>query len=95
VGEWTPESVRCGAIGRKIGQMSVWDARGVKTLCTVVKVDNCQVLQVRKFLSGRGHPRVNLQLGAVPAEAKDLKKGPLVEFRKRGVDPKKRCVTSL
>ena len=69
-GEWTPESTRTGAIGRKIGTMNVWDARGVKTLCTVVQIDDCQVTLVKKFLSGRGQPRVNLQLGAVPKNPK-------------------------
>lgn len=89
-GTWTPESQRVGAIARKVGMMNVWDARGVKTLCTVLKIEDCQVVEVRKFLSGRGHPRVNLQLGAGHANPKRMLKCQLGSFRKAGVEPKKK-----
>jgi len=89
-GEWTPESKRCGAIGRKLGLMNTYDARGAKTLCTVVQIDECQVLKVKRYLSGRGNQMINLQLGAIPANPKRLKKADLVNFRKLGVDPKRR-----
>ena len=37
-GEWSLESKRCGALGRKMGMMKVWDARGIQIPLTVVRV---------------------------------------------------------
>jgi len=73
-----------------MGMMSVWDQRGAKTLCTVLQIDECQVLKVVRFLSGRGHERVNLMLGAVPKSPKYMRKSQLCQFRKFGVSPKRR-----
>lgn len=87
-GTWTPESKRTGAIGRKMGMMNVWDARGVKTLCTVIKIDACQVIAVKKYISGRGTRRINLSLGAGTANVARKRKAQIVPFRKAGVPVK-------
>jgi len=70
--------------------MSLWDERGVKFPVTVVQLDECVVTKVNKFLSGRGNPRVNLQLGAVPRNPKWMNKAELCLFRSRGLDPKRK-----
>lgn len=88
-GTWTQDSKRSGAIGRKMGMMNVYDARGVKTLCTVIKLEECQVVEVKKYISGRGEPRINLSIGAGVANMKQMLKCQIVPFRKAGVQPKK------
>lgn len=89
-GTWAPDKKRVGAIARKVGVMNMWDARGVKITCTVVQIDDCEVVNVKKMLSGRGRPRVNMQLGAVPANPKRMRKSQLCYFRKHQVAPKRK-----
>jgi large subunit ribosomal protein L3 len=88
-GEWTPQAKRCGAIARKVGMMAMYDVRGVKTVCTVVQIDHCQVMEVKKYISGRGTPRINLALGAGVANPRLMKKCDIVPFRKAGIPPKR------
>lgn len=35
---WTPRSKRCGAVGQKLGMMTIWDHWGVQHGATVIKV---------------------------------------------------------
>jgi len=88
-GEWSPKAVRCGAIGRKVGMMNVYDVRGVKTTCTIIHIDHCQVMEVKKYISGRGTPRISLSLGAGVANPRHMRKCDIVRFRKAGLPPKK------
>lgn len=88
-GEWTPESKRCGAIARKVGILAMYDTRGVKVVCTVVQIDKCQVMEVKKYISGRGTPRVALALGAGEGNPRYMRKSEIVPFRKAGIPPKK------
>lgn len=88
-GEWTTSSTRCGAIGQKIGMISVYDTRGVKTLLSVIHINNCQVLEVKKYRSGRGTPRIALSLGAGVGNPRYMRKCEIVPFRKAGVSTKK------
>jgi len=88
-GAWSPQALRCGAIGRKVGMIATYDVRGVKTVCTVIQIDNCQVMEVKKYLSGRGTPRIALSLGAGIANPRYMRKCEIVPFRKAGIPPKK------
>lgn len=88
VSEWTPQSKRCGAIGQKMGMMQVWDNWGNQLQATVVRVQGCQVVQVKDRLSRRGE--MKLQLGFGDAKPKRLNKPQLVHFRKHGVTPKRK-----
>lgn len=88
-GEWHPEAQRCGAIGRKVGMIALYDVRGERIVCTVIHIDNCQVMEVKKYISGRGTPRVNLALGAGIGNPRNMTKSQIVPFRKAGIPPKK------
>lgn len=92
-GEWNPKSKRCGVIGRKMGMMNVWDARGVRIPLCVIRLEENTVIEVRKKISPRlKEQRVNLQVGAGKVDPAKLKKGQLVAFRKAGVEPKEKVV---
>lgn len=89
-GEWNPDQKRTGVTGQKVGMMNVWDARGVKTLLTVVKLDNCQVVRVVREWTPQGEKYINLQVGSTTANVRRMNKANLCHFRKAGVEPKKK-----
>jgi len=89
-GEWNPQQKRTGVLGRKVGMMNVWDARGVKTTLTVIKLDNCQVVQVRKEWTQQGEKYINLQVGCSQANVRRMNKALLCHFRNADVEPKKK-----
>lgn len=90
-GVWNPASKRTGAVGMKVGMMSVWDARGVKQVVTVIKLDDCQVVQIHHDWTPQGEKYVNLQVGAGWRNVRRIRKATLGQFRKAGVDPKRKC----
>jgi len=85
---WTPESRRTGVVGMKMGMMSVWDYWGKRLPITVVKIDNCQVIQVKKELDKKGY--VGLQVGSGSARIRTTTKPLLVHYNRAGVEPKRR-----
>lgn len=91
-GEWTPFSVRAGAVGRKLGMMGVWDNYGRYRACTVVQIQGCEICEVKKRLTGRrlDIPQVYLQIGAGDVNLRQVRKTKLCHFRKLGVKPKKK-----
>lgn len=89
-GEWNPESKRVGAVGIKVGMMNVWDARGVKTLLTVIKLDETEVTAIHKDWTEQGEKYVNLQVGAGRKNTRTVKKSELMSAIKGGHPPKKR-----
>mmetsp|Transcript_2083 Transcript_2083/g.3805 ORF Transcript_2083/g.3805 Transcript_2083/m.3805 type:complete len:354 (-) Transcript_2083:56-1117(-) len=90
-GEWSLESKRCGALGRKMGMMKVWDARGIQIPLTVVRLENCQVIDIKKRTTTRAHNhKVNLLLGAGSIPQRELNKAQMVMFRKAGIEPKEK-----
>lgn len=92
-GQWTQNSLRCGAIGRKMGMMNVWDARGVQLAVTVVRLEENQVVDIRKRITPYTKERkVSLLVGAGAQQWRNLNKGMMVEFRKAGVEPKEKLV---
>merc|ERR1719483_792036 len=38
------KSVRTGLIGKKIGMMGMWDEHGIRHACTIVQVEDVQVM---------------------------------------------------
>lgn len=62
-GKWTEQSLRCGALGTKVGMMAVWNIYGAKEICTVVKLQDCQVIQVKKFAISLAIPSPTLYSG--------------------------------
>lgn len=92
-GEWTVESKRCGAIGRKIGMMNTWDARGVKMVLTILRLEENQVIDIKKSVTPRSRERkVNVLVGAGKQDWRKLNKGQMVMFRKAGIDPKEKLL---
>lgn len=75
-------------IGRKMGMMHVWNALGILEVCTVVHLDNVQVVKVQHHISSRGRPFIQVQLGSANRKLKTTKKHLLVHCRKAGVEPK-------
>lgn len=45
--EGTKRSKRVGLLGYKVGMMTIWDKWGVAQPLSVIKIDNCQVTQVK------------------------------------------------
>lgn len=80
------EGRRSGAIALKVGMMSILDRWGKKYPCTVLQLDDCQVVQV-KTIDTDGYTAV--QLGAGDMKAKRLGISRLGQFSKAGVHPKR------
>lgn len=89
-GTWNPESQRTGVVANKVGMMNVWDARGVKTLLTVLKVDRCQVTNIRRAWTQQGEKYVNLQVGSGLANTRNMIKSRLYQYLKEGLPHKKK-----
>ncbi len=81
----TKTSVRCGLIGYKVGMTSVWDKFGTVHPLTVVKIDNCQVTQVRTMEKDK---KFALQLGVGHRKPKNLTKGQIGHLVKNDIPPK-------
>ena len=76
-----------GLIGRKLGQTSVYDAKGVIVPVTVVLAGPNRVLQVKTQAGKDGYNAVQLGFG----EQKDsrIPKGKLGHLKKQGVEVKR------
>lgn len=84
-------SRRTGVIAKKMGMVSLWDHWGKQFHCTVVHVDNCQVVHTNSTENKFGE--VQLQLGTGAAKPKNVNKAQLVHFKKAGVAPKLRLMS--
>jgi large subunit ribosomal protein L3 len=79
--------VRTGLIAQKLGMTRIFSAEGNHVSVTVLKVDNCQVVAVRK----REHDGYTaLQLGMGAAKIKNVSKPLRGHFAKAKVEPKAR-----
>ncbi len=79
--------MRTGLIARKLGMTRVFTDSGEHVPVTVLKVDNCQVVAVRKRETD-GYDAV--QLGVETAKTKTLGKAQRGHFAKAKVEPKRR-----
>lgn len=98
VAQWTPESKRTGAIGRKMGMMQLWNSLGVQFVVTVVQLDKCQVVKVRTDQPNK-EGYIGMELGCSDIRPKNVPKPLLVHFHKARVPPKEkvaqfRCSTN-
>jgi len=92
-GEWTIKSKRCGAIARKIGMMNTHDARGVRLTLTVLRMEENQVVEIRKKIAPRTKERqVNILMGAGNEDVRNLNKGQMIQFRRAGIAPKEKLI---
>lgn len=82
------QSRRVGLLAQKMGMMEVYDEWGHKFAVTVLQVDRCQVVAVKKELSPSG--RVGVQVGSGIAKPKRVAKPQRGHFDRAGVDYKKR-----
>lgn len=93
-GDWTPKSKRVGAIARKVGLVPCWDANGEKRVLTVLRMDECRVVNVKKLLAGRkaDEPRIQMTLGIGRANLRRIRKAQLCQHRQWGVEPPKKMI---
>lgn len=83
--EWSPASRRSGILGIKCGMLSEWDSWGVRHPLTVLKVDCCEVVQV-KTDANDGYTA--LQVGIGSKNVKRVKKPERGHFTASRVEPK-------
>ncbi len=81
------DSLRCGAIGYKVGMTHIWDKWGKEIPCTVLQLDRCQVVQIKENVNGKLKHKI--QVGAGEANIKKIKKPQLGHFLQAGVPIKK------
>jgi large subunit ribosomal protein L3 len=83
--EPTRESKRCGLLGYKVGMISIWDKFGVIQPLTVVKIDNCQVTQVRTLEKDK---KWAIQLGVGSRKPKYMTKAEIGHLILNDIPPK-------
>eukprot|EP00298_Acanthocystis_sp_HF-20_P024197 c3430_g1_i1.p1 GENE.c3430_g1_i1~~c3430_g1_i1.p1 ORF type:complete len:419 (+),score=176.66 c3430_g1_i1:38-1258(+) len=81
--KWEQGTVRVGVIARKVGMTQLFDRWGVSRTLTELKIDCCQVVQVKTDTG-----RIALQMGAGAMKLKKVKKPMFYHFEKAGVWPK-------
>jgi len=81
--------MRTGLIAEKVGMTRIFDAEGAHVPVTVLKVDSCQVVQVRTA-ERDGYTAV--QLGVGKAKVKNVTKPMRGHFAKAKVEPKRKLV---
>src|SRR5277367_1098388 len=82
-------TMRSGLIAQKVGMTRLFTAEGTHVPVTVLKVDNCQVVQVRTA-ERDGYTAV--QLGVGKAKVKNVTKPMRGHFAKAKVEPKRKLV---
>ncbi len=81
--------MRTGLIAQKLGMSRIFAADGAHVPVTVLKVDNCQVVEVR---TEDKHGYNAVQLGVGTAKVKNVSKAERGRFAKAKVEPKKKLV---
>lgn len=85
---WSPETKRCGALGVKVGMMSLFDGYGVRQGVTVIWLDDVVVTKIK---SSAGRDEVDaVQVGIGHRKMHKLGKAQRGQFYAAGVDAKKR-----
>ena len=81
--------MRTGLIAQKLGMSRIFAESGAHVPVTVLKVDNCQVVEVR---TEEKHGYNAVQLGVGKAKVKNVSKAERGRFAKAKVEPKKKLV---
>ncbi|KAF3907233.1 hypothetical protein ABW20_dc0103164 [Dactylellina cionopaga] len=76
---------RTGVIARKKGMTAVFDAKGLRTPCTVLQIDRCQVMSVK---TRQDHGYWAVQVGAGERHPGNVTKPMLGHFAVCGTSPK-------
>ena len=84
--EPSKNSIRTGILGYKVGMTIAWDKHGIQFPLTVVKIDNCQVTQVKTVESDKCNA---LQLGMGHIEPHRVTKAMVGHFIKNNISPKR------
>ena len=85
-GEMSPTSKRTGVVALKIGMMPLWDKWCTRIPCTVLQIENCQVVQVKTKEKENTN---SLQVGAGPVKVKNVNKPLFGHYKSVGVEPKR------
>jgi len=89
---WTPQSIRVGAIGKKMGMTQLWDHWGCRFPVTVIRLEQCQVVMVRPRLSPK-KGLVGIQVGAGMKKYRSCTKAEICHYLKAGIlYPKQKLV---
>ncbi|KAG9300689.1 hypothetical protein G9A89_023487 [Geosiphon pyriformis] len=91
VPQWTPQSIRLGALARKQGMTSLWNEWGVLIPCTVLKLENCQVIQnVIHHSDSRPPNTCDVQLGCTNnPKPQNMTLALRNHFMRAGIHPKR------
>jgi len=81
--------MRTGVIAQKVGMTRIFTGDGEHVPVTVLKIDNCQVLDVR---TEEKHGYSALQLGWGTAKVKNVSKPQRGQFAKAKIEPKRKVV---
>jgi large subunit ribosomal protein L3 len=81
--------MRTGLIAQKLGMSRIFAESGAHVPVTVLKVENCQVVEVR---TEEKHGYNAVQLGVGAAKVKNVSKAERGRFAKAKVEPKKKLV---
>ncbi len=82
--------MRSGLIAQKLGMTRVYTDAGEHVPVTVLKVENCQVVAVRKAADGKGYDAVQLGIGT--RKPRNVSKAMRGHFAKAKVEPKAKLV---
>ena len=82
---WTPKSKRPGAMAMKVGMVPLWDEWGVRHPCTVLQLDQTEVVQL-KTVAHDGYDALQIGVG----EAKNVNKPQAGHYAAAGVAPKRK-----
>lgn len=84
--EGTKRSKRAGLIGYKVGMMTVWDKFGVAYPLSVIKIENCQVTQIKTKETDKYDA---IQVGVGSKEAHNATKPMIGHFIKNDIPIKR------
>lgn len=107
-GEWEPKSQRCGLIGKKLGQYTMWRKNGKRMVTTIIHISDNHVIRYvpaselkkneyseRPLIRLAKRPRGALIVGSDSADPRLFTKEYYNMFEKCGVMPKKKVAKFL
>ncbi|KAJ1975767.1 hypothetical protein H4R35_002993 [Dimargaris xerosporica] len=85
-GEWTPDSVRCGLVGTKVGMTAMWNEWGARVPVTIIQFQDVQVTHIIKPCHDLAPYR--LQVGCKDVDPLRVNRPLLGHFASAGINPK-------